>query len=144
VIHESELRPALRTRVGLVSHLGPAFTRYCLVGASGYLVNAAVFWGAALMLPYPIAFTLAFAVAATSNFGLNRRWTFAATRHRPATTQFGRFLAVSLVALGSDLAVLSLLVELASLPELLSALVAIGFTTPVSFGANRLWTFSHR
>jgi putative flippase GtrA len=144
VIHESELQPALRTRVGLVRHLGPSFTRYCLVGASGYLVNAAVFWGAALMLPYPIAFTLAFVVAATSNFGLNRHWTFAATRHRPATTQFGRFLAVSLVALGSDLAVLSLLVELASLPELLSALVAIGFTTPVSFGANRLWTFSHR
>jgi putative flippase GtrA len=103
-----------------------------------------VFWAAALALPYPIAFVLAFAVAATSNFGLNRRWTFAAMRHRPASTQFGRFLAVSLVALGSDLVVLSVLVELASVPKLLSALVAIAFTTPVSFGANRLWTFSHR
>jgi putative flippase GtrA len=40
--------------------------------------------------------------------------------------------------------VLALLVELVALPEFLSALVAIGFTTPVSFGANRLWTFSHR
>ena len=102
-----------------------------------------MFWLAARVLLYPVAFALAFAVAATSNFSLNRRWTFAATRHRPAATQFGRFLAVSLVALGSDLAVLSLLVEVASLPKLLSALVAIGFTTPVSFGANRLWTFSH-
>jgi putative flippase GtrA len=144
VIHESDLRPVLRSRVGPVGHLGPSFTRYCMVGASGYLVNAAVFWVAALALAYPIAFALAFAVAATGNFGLNRRWTFAATRHRPASTQFGRFLAVSLAALGSDLAVLSLLVELASPPEFLSALVAIGFTTPVSFGANRLWTFSHR
>ena len=61
-----------------------------------------------------------------------------------ASTQFGRFLAVSVAALVSDLAVLSLLVETAALPQFLSALVAIGFTTPVSFGANRLWTFSHR
>ena len=144
MINDSELRPVLRARGGLVRDLGPSFTRYCMVGASGYVVNAAVFWLAALALPYPVAFALAFAVAATGNFCLNRRWTFAATRHRPASTQFGRFLAVSLAALASDLAVLSLLVEVGSLPEFLSALVAIGFTTPVSFGANRLWTFSHR
>ena len=91
-----------------------------------------------------MAFALAFVVAATSNFCLNRRWTFATSRHRRAAHQFGRFLAVSVAALVSDLAVLSLLVESALLPEFLAALVAIAFTTPVSFGANRLWTFSHR
>ena len=144
MIRESDVHPVLRTRVGLIRHHGPSFTRFCMVGASGYVVNAAVFWVAAPALPYPVAFLIAFTVAATSNFCLNRRWTFAATRHRPASIQFGRFLAVSVVALGSDLAVLALLVELASLPELLSALVAIACTTPVSFGANRLWTFSHR
>ena len=159
VIHDSDLQPALRTQViavpvepagrtrtvrGLLASLGPSFTRYCTVGASGYVVNAAVFWVAALALPYLVAFALAFVVAATSNFCLNRRWTFAAARHRPASSQFGRFLAVSVAALGSDLAVLTLLVESAALPQFLSALVAIGFTTPVSFGANRLWTFSHR
>jgi putative flippase GtrA len=159
VIHDADAPPALRTRVipisvkptrrggavrEAVASLGPAFTRYCLVGGSGYVVNAAIFWVAARFAPYPVAFALAFAVAATSNFCLNRRWTFAATNHRPAATQFRRFLTVSVVALGSDLAVLSLLVESAALPKFVSALVAIAFTTPVSFGANRLWTFSHR
>ena len=159
VIQEPDAQPALRTRViavpvapavdvgglrRLVTSLGPSFTRYCIVGGSGYLVNAGVFWAAVRALPYPVAFALAFAVAATSNFCLNRRWTFASSRHRRAAHQFGRFLAVSVLALVSDLALLSLIVESALLPELLAALVAIAFTTPVSFGANRLWTFSHR
>jgi putative flippase GtrA len=159
VIHETDAQPAPHasrfpslaepggSAVGLwhlAASLGPSFRRYCTVGASGYAVNAAVFWVTARALPYPVAFAVAFAVAATSNFCLNRRWTFAATRHRPASSQFGRFLAVSVAALLCDLAVLALLVELVALPEFLSALVAIGFTTPVSFGANRLWTFSHR
>ena len=159
VIQEPDAQPALRTRVitvpvtpavdvgglrRLVTSLGPSFTRYCIVGGSGYLVNAGVFWAAVRALPYPVAFALAFAVAATSNFCLNRRWTFASSRHRRAAHQFGRFLAVSVLALVSDLVVLSLLVESALLPEFLAALVAIAFTTPVSFGANRLWTFSHR
>ena len=159
LIYDTDAPPALQTRVipipvepaqrgdaarQAVASLGPTFTRYCLVGGSGYIVNAAIFWTAALFVPYPVAFALALAVAATSNFCLNRRWTFAATSHRPAASQFGRFLAVSVAALVSDLAVLSLLVEAAALPQLLSALIAIGFTTPVSFGANRLWTFSHR
>ena len=159
MIHETDAQPAPRaspfpslaepagSAVGawhLLASQAPSFMRYCTVGASGYVLNAAVFWVAARALPYPVAFTLAFVVAAASNFCLNRRWTFAATRHRPASSQFGRFLAVSVAALLCDLAVLSLLVELVALPEFLSALVAIGFTTPVSFGANRLWTFSHR
>jgi putative flippase GtrA len=159
VIPDPDAQPALRTRVvavpvepavdlggirRLVASLGPSFVRYCIVGGSGYVVNAAVFWAAARALPYPVAFALAFAVAATSNFRLNRRWTFAGSRHRRAAPQFGRFLAVSVAALTCDLAVLSFLVELTLLPQFLAALVAIAFTTPVSFGANRLWTFSHR
>lgn len=124
--------------------LAPSFTRYCAVGASGYVVNAAVFWLAVTSVPYTVAFALAFAVAATSNFRLNRRYTFAASNHRRASAQFGRFLTVSVAALASGLVVLALLVESAGLPELLSALAAIGCTTPVSFGANRAWTFAHR
>jgi putative flippase GtrA len=140
----TDVQPAPRTLRGLVARLAPSFTRYCAVGASGYVVNAAVFWVAVTSVPYTAAFALAFTVAATSNFRLNRRFTFAASHHRRTSVQFGRFVTVSLAALASGLAVLALLVESAGLPEFLSALAAIGCTTPVSFGANRLWTFSHR
>src|SRR5438045_3269067 len=63
--------PAARTH-----HLGQA-VRFCLVGASGYLVNLAAFRAADGVMPYVPAFALAFFLAAASNFVLNRSWTFA-------------------------------------------------------------------
>src|SRR5918997_1450062 len=84
--------------------------RYCCVGASGYVINLAVFTPATRPLPYPIAFALAFAVAATSNFVWNRVWTFR-VRHGVPHHQYARFLSVSLVALAVDLTILAALVE---------------------------------
>ena len=118
------------------------FLRYCVVGASGYLVNSALFWLLDRSLPYPVAFALAFVCAATSNFGLNRAWTFR-SRGR-VSPQYARFLAVSLLALGVDLLVLGGLVELAGAPRLAAAAAAILAATPASFAGNRLWTFRRR
>jgi putative flippase GtrA len=140
----TDVQPTHRALRRQLAGLAPSFTRYCAVGASGYVVNAAVFWLAVTSVPYTVAFALAFAVAATSNFRLNRRYTFASASRRRASAQFGRFLTVSVAALASGLVVLALLVESAGLPEFLAALAAIGCTTPVSFGANRVWTFAHR
>src|SRR4029079_18734319 len=51
--------------------------RFCVVGASGYVINLAVY--AALLAPgvhYPAAAAGSFLVAASSNYALNRQWTF--------------------------------------------------------------------
>jgi putative flippase GtrA len=124
-------------RQGAGSHA--EFARYCIVGASGYVVNSALFWLFAGSLPYAIAFAVAFVCAATSNFGLNRAWTFRSGGR--VSPQFARFLAVSLLALAADLAVLTALVELADAPKLAAAAAAILAATPASFAGNRLWTF---
>src|SRR5579871_2832002 len=63
--------------------------RYCMVGASGYVVNLAVFWLVEHRLSYPIAFTLAFVAAASGNFVLNRRFTFRSTMASPTTSTPG-------------------------------------------------------
>jgi putative flippase GtrA len=115
------------------------FLRFCVVGTSGYVVNSGLFWLLDRSLAYPMAFALAFVCAATSNFALNRAWTFG-TGGR-VSPQYARFLAVSLLALGVDLAVLSALVELAGAPKLVAAAAAILAATPASFAGNRLWTF---
>ena len=114
----TDVPPTQRALHRHVAGLGPSFTRYCAVGVSGYVVNAVVFWIAVTSVPYTVAFALAFAVAATSNFRLNRRFTFAPSRGR-TSVQFGRFLTVSIAALASGLVVLALLVESAGLPEFL-------------------------
>ncbi|HEU0194844.1 MAG TPA: GtrA family protein [Gaiellales bacterium] len=114
--------------------------RFCLVGGSGYLVNLLAFHLADAAMPYIPAFALAFLVAATSNFLLNRWWTFAAAGGSPHR-QFARFLCVSAGALALDLALLTALVELAGAPKLAAAALAIAAVTPVSFLANKHWSF---
>ena len=69
------------------------------MGASGYVVNLAVFAAAVHLLgiDYKIAAVLAFLVSVANNFWWNRHWTFDA-RGGHAGFQAARFLAVSVAA----------------------------------------------
>jgi putative flippase GtrA len=114
-----------------------------VVGALGYLINVAAF---SLLVEihdmhYLAAAALAFCVAVTNNFLLNRYWTFKAT-HAAAILQARRFLAVSLTSLALNLAALDALVAVAKLHQVLAQIMAIGVATPISFTANKLWSFS--
>ena len=115
--------------------------RFCVVGASGYLVNLVVF---SLLvhvagLHYIVSAVGAFVVAWTNNFVLNKFWTF--RRHELSAAQQGaRYLAVSLVALGLNLLVLELLVSAGS-PEVPAQAIAIAVVMPVNFLLNRRWSF---
>ena len=91
-------------------------------------------------MPYPIAFTVAFAVAATSNFVWNRLWTFR-VHHGVPHHQYARFLTVCALALVIDLLVLTTLVEVAGMGPLPAAAIAILIATPVSFLGNKIWSF---
>jgi putative flippase GtrA len=116
--------------------------KFGVVGASGYVVNLAVFWVLAEQLDahhIPAAIG-AFCVAVTNNFLWNRHWTFRATAAHPAH-QGMRFFAVSIVGLGVNLGVLELLVSVAGLAELPSQAVAVAVAMPVNFIGNKLWTF---
>jgi putative flippase GtrA len=115
--------------------------RFCTVGACGYVVNLAVY--AALVrglgVHYISAAIAAFAVAWSCNFACNKWWTF--QRHGlSALEQAGRYLLVSVIALGLGLLVLHLLVSAGS-DRVLAQAVAIVAVTPVSFLLNRRWSF---
>ena len=115
--------------------------RFCLVGASGYLVNLAVF---SVLLKglgahHLVAAIGAFFVAWTTNFVLNKHWTF--RRHGLSTLQQGaRNLAVSLIGLSLNLLFLEILVQ-SGMPEIPAQAIAIAAVTPVSFLVNRRWSF---
>jgi putative flippase GtrA len=115
--------------------------RFCCVGGSGYVLNLAVFRLADGWMPYVPAFVLAFVISALSNFVWNRLWTFSGVEGR-SSHQLARFLTVSAGALGLDLLLLSAMVELASAPKLAAAAVAIAVVTPLSFLANKRWSFA--
>jgi putative flippase GtrA len=118
--------------------------KFCAVGASGYVVNLAVYW---LLLDwanvhYLLAATGSFLVAVANNYLWNRRWTFRG--HRGGFAYQGpRFLVVSTVAFGANLLVLQGLVALGA-GEIVAQAIAIVVVTPLNFVGNKLWSFRHR
>jgi len=116
--------------------------RFALVGASGYVVNLAVFTGAlhVLGIDYKIAAVLAFVVSVANNFWWNRHWTFDA-RGGHAGFQAARFLTVSVAAFLFSYLVLLALVEGAHVTEVLAQAVAIVTATPLNFLGQKLWSF---
>ena len=116
--------------------------KFCVVGASGYVVNLAVYW---MLLHrggihYAIAATVSFLVAASSNYTFNRSWTF---RHQRG--HFGyqglRFFIVSGLVYAANLVLLTILVEAAGLGKLVGQAIAIVLVTPLNFLGNKLWSF---
>jgi len=117
--------------------------KFCAVGASGYLVNLAVF--AILVdsgLHYLLAATGSFLVAVTNNYIWNRLWTFRGQRGHVAY-QGLRFLVVSAVSLCANLVILHVLVQ-AMNREVLPQAIAIVLVTPLNFVGNKLWSFGLR
>jgi putative flippase GtrA len=117
------------------------FLRFACVGASGYAVNLAVFATAtAAGGGHRVAAALAFLVAVTSNFALNRSWTFRAARGGSAAGAAGRFLVVSGAAFAVSLVLLDVAVR-AGAPPVAGQAAAVLLVTPLSYLGNRRWTF---
>ena len=118
--------------------------KFCAVGASGYVVNLAVY--TALLrgagLHYLPAATCSFLVAVANNYTWNRLWTF---RHRRGHVAYQglRFLVVSVLALGANLLILDALVAL-GVGKIVAQAVAIVLVTPLNFVGNKLWSFRKR
>ena len=116
--------------------------RFCAVGASGYVVNLVVY--TALLhgadLHYLLAATGSFLVAVTSNYTWNRVWTFRGQRGHVGY-QGMRFFVVSTVALGANLLLLHLFVQL-GVGKVLAQAIAIVLVTPLNFVGNKLWSFA--
>jgi len=138
-------RPGLsRQRVNAsLRHLGNwlQLLKFCVVGSIGYGVNLAVYWLCVdpLGVHYIPAAVISFLVGVTNNYTLNRAWTFRDDRGR-VVMQGLRFLVVSLLALGANLLVLYVLVEL-GLGKIPAQAIAIVTVTPVNFIGNKLWSF---
>lgn len=115
--------------------------QFGVVGASGYVINLAVF--AALVelggLHHALGAIGAFCVAVSSNFYWNRHWTFRAGDGH-AGFQGARFFTVSIGGLLINLVVLEALVS-GGLADLPSQAIAVASAMPANFVGNKLWTF---
>ena len=119
--------------------------RFLTVGASGFAINI-VLYGLlvhAISVPYLLAAVLSNVVALSSNFVLNRHWTFEATHHR-RLLQAPRFAVVNVGGFAVNLLVLRICVEAAGVPKLPAEVVASAVAAPVNFLGSRQWAFRRR
>jgi putative flippase GtrA len=118
--------------------------KFAAVGASGYVVNLAVY--STLLLAFDVhyipAAVCSFLVAVTNNYTWNRLWTFRRQRGHLVYQGF-RFLLVSTAALGANLIFLQILVAL-GVGKIPAQATAIVLVMPWNFAANKLWSFRRR
>ena len=143
----AELRLPLSTRVRVGLRHGPnwlQFIRFGIVGASGYVINLAVY--TALLRGagwhYAAAATASFLVAVTNNYTWNRLWTFHAQRGHVGW-QGLRFLVVAVIAYVANILLLTGLIAL-GLDKVVSQAIAVILVTPLNFLGNKLWSFRSR
>ncbi|HET7138176.1 MAG TPA: GtrA family protein [Gaiellaceae bacterium] len=113
--------------------------KFGIVGASGYVINLAVFaallgWGA------HVAAAISFVVSAASNYFWNRHWTFRRDRSHIGV-QGARFFVVSLAAFGVNQLWLLLFIDVLDWRKVMSQAIAIILVTPLNFLGNKLWSF---
>lgn len=115
--------------------------KFCLVGATGYGVNLAVYTALVhgVDLHYLPAAIASFVVAVSNNYTWNRLWTFRGQRGH-FYYQGLRFFIVSWCALAANLLVLRGLVA-ADLDKIAAQAAAIILVTPLNFVGNKLWSF---
>jgi dolichol-phosphate mannosyltransferase len=139
-----ELPLHLRNRHGASRRRnGLQLVRFGAVGATGYVVNLAVFAACvhAIGIEYTVSAVIAWVVSVLGNFMLNRHWTFCG-QHAPPFRQGVRFFTVSALAFGFTYLVLVALVSGAGVGNVPAQAFAIGAGTPLNFLGQKLWSFN--
>lgn len=123
-------------------HIFWLFVKFAVVGGSGVIVDFSITYllkEKAEINRY-IANSIGFIIAATTNYFLNRWWTFQS--HDPRVGQeYFTFIGIAIIGLLINNAMLYLFHEKAKIHFYLSKLMAIGIVTIWNFIMNYIFTF---
>jgi putative flippase GtrA len=117
------------------------FVRYGIVAGCGYILAIVFYTGelAAGIDPY-LALGIAFVLNGIFNFSLIRIWAFPPSG-RTARSDLGRFCVVAAISFAVNYASFAVLYSAIGLAPATAQRLAILIAAPVTFIANRLWSF---
>jgi len=127
-----------------LSRFAKQAAKYYAVGASGVLVNLGLLFYLTeyVGLWYFLSYTLAISASITSNFILNKFWTFRDSINSQRTiVMYVKFASVSFLGMAIQLSSVYFLVESLSIYYMLAALISISIAGAINFIINRSWTF---
>ena len=118
------------------------FLKFGAVGFSGVFVDFGVtyLFKEIIKINKYVSNAIGFICAATSNYILNRIWTFQSD-NADVATEYGKFMLVSAIGLGINSLTLYILTDKFKWNFYLSKIFAIGMATLWNFFANLLFTF---
>jgi putative flippase GtrA len=119
------------------------FVKFCIVGLSGIIVDFGITFLSKEILKIQkyISNALGFSIAATTNYMLNRVWTFHS--HNPnVTVEFSRFFIIALIGLGINLLIVWAMSGKLKVNFYISKLVATFIVTAWNFLINAYYTFA--
>jgi len=120
------------------------FCRFCIVGSIGTGIDFAVLNLGILVFSWNVYLTatLAFVLAASNNFLLNKYWTFSEkSKGSRFVSQYMQFLLVSIGGLLLNLGIMYFLIEGAGLWYNWAKAFAVLIVVMWNFGLNKAWTF---
>lgn len=119
------------------------FLRFCVVGFSGTIIDFGLTWLCKEIFKIPkfISNAIGFVVAATSNYILNRIWTWGSTNDQVGV-EYVKFFAVSLIGLGLNTLILYILHEKIKWNFYISKVFATAVVMVWNFLANNFFTFA--
>lgn len=119
------------------------FLKFGVVGFTGLFVDFGITWFTKekLKVPKYVANAIGFSSAATTNYLLNRIWTFESTNPE-IMLEYGEFLLISLIGLLLNTLILYLVVSKVKINFYVAKIFAIGMVTVWNFFANVLITFN--
>jgi len=127
----------------LTREVASKFVKFGVVGLSGVFVDFGFtyIFKEKLKVQKYVANAIGFTIAASTNYYLNRIWTFHSNNPEIAL-EYGKFLLISLIGLVINTIVLWLLVSKAKFNFYFAKLLAIGVVTIWNFIINLNYTFA--
>jgi putative flippase GtrA len=119
------------------------FIKFCIVGFSGVFVDFGITYFCKEVMKFQkyIANAIGFTIAATTNYILNRTWTFH-SQNPQIVMEFSRFFIIALIGLGINSAIIWLMNGKFKVNFYLSKLVATIIVTGWNFMINAYFTFA--
>lgn len=119
------------------------FFKFGIVGTLGAIINLGVLYALTDFagIYYILSAVFAFIIAVTSNFFLNKIWTFREKVKDKTARKYAQFFSVAVFALAVNLSILYSLTEFIGLWYMFSELIAKVIVFFINFAGNKFWTF---
>ncbi|MFH1376894.1 MAG: glycosyltransferase family 2 protein [Candidatus Woesearchaeota archaeon] len=120
------------------------FFKFAIVGGIGTVINVLILYllTEKVGIYYMLSAIASFIVAMTSNFTLNKVWTFKENIKLNVGKKYLQFGLISVSALLVNLFFLYFFTEILGIYYIVSQILAIGIALIINFLGNKIWTFS--